>query len=287
MSNFNLIFTPKKPKGIGIITLSGSEGGLSERKAKLLASHGYTVLALAYFGVEGLPEYLVNIPLEYFENSIKWLMKQSTIQEKKIVLVGTSRGGELALLLASTFPEEIADVITYVPSGVIYGGYSPIANEKTVAWTLEGNPIKKEAPAFTDNEMELLAKDGKIPLCDGSYEAPYESSSAFLYGKNIDPRTFNKAFIEVEKIKCPFLIISGEDDKIWPSALYGDLIMERLDNFGSSIERKHLKYLNAGHAISFPFEPTFEKPFYHPVPKKWFTLGGTKQGNAEANRNSW
>ena len=74
---------------------------------------------------------------------------------------------------------------------------------------------------------------------------------------------------------------------MWPSSFYGDLIMERLDKLGSSIDRKHLKYPDAGHAISFPYEPTFEKPFYHPVPKKWFILGGSKKGNAYADKNSW
>ena len=281
------LFTPKAPKGTGIITLSGSEGGLSERKAKLLASHGYTVLALAYFGEEGLPELLANIPLEYFKNAFTWLMKQSTIQEKKIVLVGTSRGGELALLLASKFPKEISGVIAYVPSSVIYGGYAPTINEKTVAWTLNGKTIKKEAPAFTDDEMKQLANKHKIPLHDGSYNDPYESTSAFLYGMKIDPSGFNIASIEVEKIESPILIISGEDDKMWPSSLYGDLIMERLNKMKSSIDRKLLKYPDAGHAISFPYEMAFEKPFYHPVAKKWFILGGSKKGNANANQNSW
>ncbi|MFX9069660.1 hypothetical protein ABTN30_20420, partial [Acinetobacter baumannii] len=47
-----------------IITLSGSNGGFSENRAKLLASNGFAVLALAYFGVPGLPPHLQEIPLE-------------------------------------------------------------------------------------------------------------------------------------------------------------------------------------------------------------------------------
>jgi hypothetical protein len=38
--------------------------------APLLALHGYATLALAYFGLPGLPRGLVNIPLEYFGKAI-------------------------------------------------------------------------------------------------------------------------------------------------------------------------------------------------------------------------
>src|SRR5215813_2812384 len=45
-----------------VIVLGGSNGGLPVRfAAPLLASHGYATLALAYFGLPGLPRGLVNI----------------------------------------------------------------------------------------------------------------------------------------------------------------------------------------------------------------------------------
>ena len=61
------LFIPEDAKNnLGIIDLTGSGGGLSERRAALLASHGYVTFALAYFGNESLPKTLTNIPLEYF-----------------------------------------------------------------------------------------------------------------------------------------------------------------------------------------------------------------------------
>jgi len=50
----------------GVIIVSGSGGGLAEDQPALLASRGYAVLSLGYFGMEGVPEDLTNIPLEYF-----------------------------------------------------------------------------------------------------------------------------------------------------------------------------------------------------------------------------
>ena len=48
-----------------VITLGGMGGGLREGGAEALASEGFAALALAYFGLEGLPRELVEIPLEY------------------------------------------------------------------------------------------------------------------------------------------------------------------------------------------------------------------------------
>lgn len=45
--------------------LGCSEGGLHKDDAALLATHGYAVLALAYFGMAGVPAHLVEVPLEW------------------------------------------------------------------------------------------------------------------------------------------------------------------------------------------------------------------------------
>src|SRR5262249_19737073 len=49
-----------------VVVIGGSLGGLTSHYAPaLLASHGYPVLLLAYFGEPGLPAELHDIPLEY------------------------------------------------------------------------------------------------------------------------------------------------------------------------------------------------------------------------------
>ena len=87
----------------GVLVLGGSEGGLQELDAAFLASKGYAALALAYFGFEDLPKSLEKIPLEYFETAIDWLRMQKRVCSDQIAVLGASRGGELALLLGSTF----------------------------------------------------------------------------------------------------------------------------------------------------------------------------------------
>src|SRR5262245_24472388 len=50
----------------GVLLVGGSEGGLHELDAALLAGRGFAVLAQAYFGTEGVPRFLVDVPLETF-----------------------------------------------------------------------------------------------------------------------------------------------------------------------------------------------------------------------------
>jgi hypothetical protein len=59
-----------------VIVLGGGGGMIDEYKGAMLASHGYAALNLAHFAQPGLPRGLVNIPLEYFENAIRWMRKR-------------------------------------------------------------------------------------------------------------------------------------------------------------------------------------------------------------------
>lgn len=104
----------------GLIVLGGSDGGGDIPMAALLASRGYATLALYYFGNSSLPPDLSEIPLEYFEVAIAWLKSQEGVNGNEIGVIGTSRGGELALLLGATFPE-VKAVVGYVASGVVMG----------------------------------------------------------------------------------------------------------------------------------------------------------------------
>jgi dienelactone hydrolase len=61
-----------------------------------------------------LPRGLVKIPLEYFENAIRWMRAQPWLRDGFLAAWGPSRGGELALLLGATF-SDINAVSAWVP----------------------------------------------------------------------------------------------------------------------------------------------------------------------------
>jgi hypothetical protein len=102
----------------GVLVLGGSQGGLASyvmREATLLASHGFAALALAYFYIGSLPDRLAGIPLEYFGDAIRWLQDQPSVRGDRLGVIGTSRGGELALPLGAHYPD-LAAVVSYVGS---------------------------------------------------------------------------------------------------------------------------------------------------------------------------
>lgn len=256
-----------------IIVLSGSDGGFYEHAAQSFAQNGYVALALAYFNAEGLPEKLENIPLEYFLNGIEWLKNQPQVESEKIHVYGISRGGELALLLASTFSDQIASVVAVVPSCVTYGG---IPNETMPAWTLHGKPLPiAPAPSEADEREQLKTQESVI------------LTTLFLEKKNENKQAFDDAFIKVENIECPILLVSGKDDKMWPSSMYSNLIMQRLDECGSEIVRKHLCYDKAGHLILHAGAPVITQAFEHPVVGLRYEIGGDPEAQALANKDSW
>jgi dienelactone hydrolase len=123
------------------VVFGGSEGGNSMLDAAgLLAAHGYPTLSLAYFGEPGLPKELENIPLEYFARAVRVLRRSPGVDPKRIAVMGTSRGGEAALLIASTFPRLIHGAIGLVPSATVY----PAPAAELRAWTLRGKPVPLE-----------------------------------------------------------------------------------------------------------------------------------------------
>jgi dienelactone hydrolase len=127
-----------------IVLLGGSEGGLPcDFTSLLLASHGYSVLALAYFGAPGLPANLESIPLEYFQHALQWLGRQPGVDPAKITLLGFSRGGEAAMLIGSTYPTLVHAVAEYVGSA---HALSEPLNDNNPAWTVNATPITPGTP---------------------------------------------------------------------------------------------------------------------------------------------
>jgi len=278
------MFTPKE-EGLfpGVIVIPGAEGGIPEKFAMLLASHGYGAFALGYHGLDGLPEWIQNIPIEYFQKGVSWLKEQKKVDEKSIGMIGNSKGGELSLIYGSTFPKDVQAIVGYVPATYVLSSLNPFSLDP--AWTHEGKPVE---PFFDCRfiGIEELISEGNIPHCAGTYDDPFSSTELFKYRINRDPEGLASSAIKVENMQAPLLIFSAEDDQTIPSPFFCKRVIEQLEN--SSIERKHKSYEKAGHAIGFTILPNFPSislPFC--LPNGWWGAGGTMEGNAIAVKNSW
>lgn len=278
-----LVGTLYLPAGPGphpaVMVLNGSGGGLNEPRAALYASRGYAALALAYFKAPGLSDYISNTPLEYFERGLHWIREHVRPAHDFIALSGQSRGGELVLLLGATFPELVSAVIGYVPGAVVHSAQNaadPAIGREGPAWLHHG----KALPHVWENNRTA----SWAPFDEGP--APHRHERAILTALQ-DPDAVARARIRVEDIRGPVMLLSGTDDGSWPSSLYSRMVADKLAEAGHPHAVRHLDFEEAGHAILFPYVPTTQMVYAHPVSRRISTTGGTPAANAVADEQSW
>jgi dienelactone hydrolase len=255
-----------------IILLGGAEGGIGpDDYAQIMASHGYAVLALAYFGLGNLPKTLERIPVEYFFNAIDWAKEKQFIDTSRIVILGGSKGGEAALLIAS-MRNDVKGVIAVAPSNVVWQGIPKGFPSIKSSWTLNGKELPFLKGSFSFSFLGKMISNSK------QVELSELFQTIFIEEKTkIEP-----SIIKVEKINGPILLIAGKEDKRWPSYYMCQMIKNRLDSLKFEHQIVSLLYDNAGHSICSPeFMPTIDYK-YHKL-----ALGGKNSENAAAQIDSW
>jgi dienelactone hydrolase len=234
----------------GMLVLGGSEGGLPSPKAAWLASHGFAALALAYFRYEDLPRDLENIPLEYFGEAIAWMMQRPEIAPERIGVMGTSRGGELALQLGSMYPQ-LKAVVAYVPANVRYAACCG-GTMVPYAWTWKGQPLTYAMPRMADSAQAQMT-----------------------------------AGIAVEHAQGPIFLIGAEDDGVWHSSSMAEAVADRLHRNHFAFEGVLLNFPHAGHRAGRPeIVPVWHGKMRHPVSGREMDPGGTVPGDAASSLNA-
>lgn len=215
-----------------IVGFGGSEGGNAwdsdywKSTRDQFLSKGYAFLAVGYFGGKGTPDNLDRISLNAIHDAILEAAKNPKIDNQKIAVIGGSKGGELALNLASHF-DDIDAVVAMSASHVSFPGITWTSN--TSSWTL--------------NNEELPY----VP-------APYAVIPAITSGNHLEAYNImlkntiaeKKALIPVEKINGSVLLLSATNDEAWPSKEMSDKVMARLKNEKFNHHFEHI-VLNGGH----------------------------------------
>ncbi|MGN6141769.1 MAG: CMD domain protein [Ralstonia sp.] len=262
-----------------VLILNGSGGGINEPRAALYASHGYAAFALAYFKAPGLSDYISNTPLEYFERALAWLRRRVAPLHDFVAVSGQSRGGELALLLGATFPEAVSAVIGYVPGAVVHSGQNaadPAVGREGPTWLYRGQPLPH---LWEGNRTASWA-----PFDEGP--APHRHERAIRTALQ-DADAVARARIRIERARGPVLLLSATDDGSWPSSDYSRMVTTKLAEVRHPYPVQHFDYEGAGHAIVFPYVPTTQLVYAHPVSGRISTGGGEPRANARADAQSW
>lgn len=221
-----------------IVGLGGSEGGNAwgsdhwKDTRNEFIRRGYAFLAIGYFGTENTPEKLDRISINDVYNSITIAAQNPKINKKKIALIGGSRGGDLALLIASYY-KEITCVVAIVPSHVAFPGHTKELT--TSAWTFNGK------------ELPFVPVSGEsVPfLIRGDLRLAFETMLK-------DRKAEKKALIKVEKINGPVLLMSATKDEIAPTTPMAEKMISRL-------KRKKVKH----HFKHIAIEGSHAQPLKH------------------------
>ena len=241
-----------------VIVLGGSEGGLrgSRNLARRLASEGFASIAVSYFGEDGQPARLDQIPIETVGRAVDGL--EAHRAPGPVAVVGVSKGAELALLTASRDPR-IKAVVAAAPSNVIWQGIDMAGGQTGSSWSAGGAPL-----AYSPYDMSH-GFSGVFNLYRDSLEAAPADSE-----------------IPVEAIAGPIMLVSGEADAMWPSAAMARRIEQRLRARSFDHAVVSLSYPEAGHAV-------FGPPVAADAPglQGALSLGGTIDGLVAARTEGW
>jgi hypothetical protein len=180
-----------------VIVLNGGDGGIDEYRGAILASHGFAALNLGYLGMDGLPRGLVNIPLEYFGNAIRWMRTQAWLGDR--FLDGVSWWRTRVVAWRHIHRDQRCHRMGAKWSSIL-GARSRRAWRHETALHLD---VPGKTAAVSPGEQH---QHGNTPTPEAGRPvafAPYYLRSAML--------------------------VSGTDDHMWPSSTLADFTMRRLE----------------------------------------------------------
>ena len=264
----------------GVLLLGGSDGQPLDAAAALLADHGFAVLAARWFGAEGRPAQLTHVELDELDAHVDWLLRHPSVCGDSIRVVGFSRGAELALELASG-NADVSTVVAGAPSSVRQAGITSDHRFTEPAWQRHGEalPFLRGASQFTF----MWAWLGSLLRRRGLRQDALFSRML----RRTDQ--VERATIPVEQCRGPIIVITGDDDGLWPSTTYAQRIAARLASKGRSDTFQHRQMLGAGHFCSYPYALVSLPPMTELRANAAFRLdfGGSARDNARAARDSW
>jgi pimeloyl-ACP methyl ester carboxylesterase len=234
----------------GVLVLSGSSGRVEEQRCRVLAEAGATAASYRWFG-----ETVDRVPLESFDEPL------STLHERcdRLVVLGTSRGAEAALLLGARHVEVDA-VVAVSPSDVAWAALCQERPQRS-AWTSAGEPLP-----FVPYD-DGWEPDTDPPEYVGMYEPSLET-----YADRVPA-----ARIPVERIAGEVLLVAGGDDRLWPSCDFAERIAERRS--ASGLRTELLTHPRAGHRVLLPGEA--------PHPPSHLVHGGSPEADAALGALVW
>jgi dienelactone hydrolase len=263
-----------------IVILHGSEGGFdfADWFGPMLAARGYAVFGLVYYSphvrpIAGVPQALNGIPVEALERARTWLAARPEADVERFGLLGASKGGELALLLASRYAWVDA-VAAFTPSAWVTQGFSFGNGEVGMgsSWSSGGR------------DLPFIPEAGLRDAVHGYTIAGGEVRTAQVRRANLaaaSAATRAAASIQIERSRAA-LFLAGGDDQTGASGMSVEVVAERLRRAHYRRPFETHVYPQAGHLIvGTGWRPTTT---HNNGPSQ---DGGTPEADARAQADGW
>jgi len=253
---------------------SGSNLAINALVCAPLASHGFNVLGVPFFGENGLPGQLSRIPLEYFEKVLAWLESNPITAGKAIQVLGMSKGAEAALILASRYPA-IKRVALWAPHAYCFQG---IAFKNASSWTYGG----KDLPYIRLKNRWVIAHMLDCMIKNEPFGYVHTFRKGLALAKNKED-----ARIKVENAQADLMLFTSKDCGMW-NTYDGSLeIVETLRKCGYPHNCDLIVYENAGEPYLVPYVVPVGITSAKIGPRLTLSMGGTLEGNHHARVDAW
>uniref|UniRef100_A0A1A8EVT0 Acyl-CoA thioesterase 19 n=1 Tax=Nothobranchius korthausae TaxID=1143690 RepID=A0A1A8EVT0_9TELE len=244
----------------GLLDLWGGGGQLVEYRAALLASHGIASMALDYLTCKFTMETKKTVSNHYFEMAYRVLAEHPQILGSRIAMLGLSLGTSI------TFRTAVYSQVIKLRCAVCISGSHIQPHNSSLEEVLSYFHSNADKIRFNE-ENEVIWRDLLLPIPS-------------------DPT--NK--VEVGQLKCPLLLIVGEDDQNWCAYESAMDMKEMMEKAGNSHLLTLLSYPEAGHLIEPPYSPHVRSSLFRDTATRQLMTvlwGGQTLGHARAQEDSW
>jgi dienelactone hydrolase len=245
LAGFHLLPDEVTRDGV-VVTFGGSEGGADYARAHDLAGRGHA---------------LEQVPLEFF-GEVAERIAQDQARPGPLTVIGSSKGAELALLLAEHHPQ-IDNVVLFAPSMYAFQGLGS-GWPGTSSWSLGG----EEVPYLSFEDASVLgALTSQLSAWVFDHPTAYRSTyESVVEGSSEAER--EAARLDPTSVDGGLLVLAGGQDEMWQS----DVAAEEI---GRAVPEAEVHvFEEAGHVFSGPGHVA------------GLATGGTEEANEEAGRRS-
>lgn len=263
VNGFHLVPEETNTEGV-IVTFGGSEGSINYELAREVVDNGHEVYSLFFFGIGDLPDELIEVPLDLFENFLTYHSKNGQLNGP-ITVLGASKGAELTLNLAARY-DEIDHIVLFAPSSHSFFSLDD-ANSNNSSWTYDGQTV----PYLSNRNGELSEV---IKMFAGSmlyYPIEYKPVYQTII-EGTSASELEAAIIKVENFMGDGLLFVGGDDLMLPA----ETMAREIKSYADDLEIH--TYPQAGHS--------FGSGRYMGTPDTLIAFGGEEGVNQEAYEES-